>query len=162
MTARARAFYLLKNRIKSENRIMGIQLLLDFLKSDSTALFRIDLSRSWILCKSYETKTDLCNKERSRPTTLVSCVTNWSDTSQIWAEGWQLGSLHIWSSSYFAQSSKKEIEGQCRLLAIEMVLVTQLCDFSLGLMDARPLPIWCYSTPTIWGGLWCLFHLQSP
>ena len=38
MTTRTRAFYLLKNRIKSGNRIMGIQPLLDFLKSDSTAL----------------------------------------------------------------------------------------------------------------------------
>ena len=38
MTTRARAFFLLKNRIKSENQIMGIRLLLDFLKSDSTAL----------------------------------------------------------------------------------------------------------------------------
>ena len=38
MTTRARAFYLLKNRIKSENRKLGIRLLLDFSKSDSIAL----------------------------------------------------------------------------------------------------------------------------
>ena len=38
ISTRARAFYLLKNRIKSENQIMGIRLLLDFLKSDSTTL----------------------------------------------------------------------------------------------------------------------------
>ena len=42
MTTRARAFFLLKNRIKSENQIMGIRLLLDFLKSDSTALVQTD------------------------------------------------------------------------------------------------------------------------
>ena len=33
MTTRARAFYLLKNQIKSENQKLGIRLLLDFSKS---------------------------------------------------------------------------------------------------------------------------------
>ena len=36
MTTRARAFYLLKNRIKTTYNDLGIRLLLDFLKSDST------------------------------------------------------------------------------------------------------------------------------
>ena len=38
MTRRARAFYLLKNRIKTTWNTLDIRLLLDFLKSDSTAL----------------------------------------------------------------------------------------------------------------------------
>ena len=38
MTTRARAFYLLKNWIKATRNDLGIRLLLDFLKSDPTAL----------------------------------------------------------------------------------------------------------------------------
>ena len=42
MTTRARAFYLLKNRIKLKNQELGIRLLLDLSKSDSKALVPID------------------------------------------------------------------------------------------------------------------------
>ena len=38
VTTRARAFYMLKNRIKTTLNDLGIRLLLDSLKSDSTAL----------------------------------------------------------------------------------------------------------------------------
>ena len=51
MTTRARAFYLLKNRIKSENRKLGIRLLLDFSKSDSTALVWLATREYWSISR---------------------------------------------------------------------------------------------------------------